>query len=80
MKIWICTTPIGTVPINYLPFGSMAIIRALRKVWEKRIFTILTIFVIVTKKLRPIFENISLMWSELTPSFRQPIPRNMAEI
>lgn len=38
MKICICTTPIGSVPTNYPPFGSMLIIQALRKVGEKASF------------------------------------------
>lgn len=38
MKICICTTPIRSVPTDYPPFGSMAIIQALRKVGEKAEF------------------------------------------
>jgi radical SAM superfamily enzyme YgiQ (UPF0313 family) len=34
MKICICTTPIRPVPTTYPPFGSLAIIQALRKIGE----------------------------------------------
>ena len=35
MKICICTTPIRPVPTTFPPFGSMAIIQALRSVGEE---------------------------------------------
>ena len=38
MKICICTTPIRPVPDNFPPFGSMAVIRALRNIGEKTSF------------------------------------------
>ena len=38
MKICICTTPIRPIPTTYPPFGSMAIIQALRKMGENAQF------------------------------------------
>ncbi len=38
MKICICTTPIRPKPTDFPPFGSMAIIQALRNIGEKASF------------------------------------------
>ena len=38
MKICICTTPIRPKPTNFPPFGSMAIIQALRDIGEETSF------------------------------------------
>ena len=38
MKICICTTPIRPQPTGFPPFGSMAIIQALRNIGEKASF------------------------------------------
>jgi len=38
MKICICTTPIRPIPSTFPPFGSMAVIQALRNIGEKASF------------------------------------------
>ena len=38
MKICLCTTPIRPKPTTYPPFGSLAVIQALRKVGENTKF------------------------------------------
>lgn len=38
MKICICTTPIRPVPTYFPPFGSLAIIQALRRIGERALF------------------------------------------
>lgn len=57
MEICICTTPIGSVPTDYPPFGSMAIIQALRKIGEKASFFNIDYFRYSNEEVKAYFQT-----------------------